>query len=775
MRRDRFLIVASISVGTALLASMLSSAYAVLIDPLPFPEANRIVTVSTVRGSAHFSSSTADYYDLSQSGGPLENSIYVKFFGGSTELEGHPESVDSVRFEGNLFSVFQKPPTVGEARDLDSREQGTTPTAILSYPAWVKFFASDPKVVGKVIRIGPNVFEVRAVLPPEYQLALPVDIWVGAQHQNGGRRDNRDGRIYARLPADVPTANAQAYLKAVGASLAMEAPQTNRGITFELAPLRDSVAGESKLLLQLLTLGAAIVLCVAYFNAYQLLAAKAGAVSMRWSICMALGASRTRLFQDMLKEPLLLNVIGCGVGLILSILSMHTLRVLSPTDIPRIGDTRLVWQVGLTTLVFSVVAAVLFTLLMLLRTLSFEGKSALHGGSGSGSSIHHAFHARKQSVLIAQIALSSTLLISIGMVATALSKATNSSLGFDPEGVSVTDLDLKQQTNTIAGAEYVRQVMRSVAGLPGVEAVASTSSTPFKRRSYTNTFIAPETGLTGKEVQYVAISPDFFQAMQARVLRGRTFTEADSSTTAKVAILNQGAEQALFGNRDSLNQSMQSGAGATAAKIEVIGLVENMRQDPATVIAPPIVYLPLSQSTMFSVSMVVRARVPMVSSELKSRIWAVNANQTVEETTQLNDVIEASFRRIRYMAFLMTLFAGVTMLLSALGIYASVAQWVSTSQREIALHLALGATYTRIRSSILTRIMTITGMGLAIGAAAALGARTTMKSLLYGVQPQVSAILTVAVLLLGMVAFFSSYIPALRSRFIDPAELLRSE
>jgi putative ABC transport system permease protein len=775
MKRDRLLIIASIAVGTALLACMLSTMFAVLIDPLPFPQANRIVTVSTVLNGAHSSSSFEDYKDFSAGKGPLESGVYVRLLGPSAEIAGHPENVFGVSFKGNLFAVFQKPPVLGSSNDLDSYQQRNTPAAILSYPAWARFFGRDPQVLGKIIHIGPAVYEVRAVLPPEYQFILDADVWVAAQAPAEADRGNRDGRIYGRLAPGASVASANAYLGTVASSLQAKAPDTNTGITFEAALLRDSLAGESKLLLQLLALGAAIVLCVAYFNAYQLLAAKARATTLRWNICLALGASRRRIFQDMFKEPLFLSLIGCSLGLCLSLLGIHSLRVLSPADIPRITDSRLVWQVILAAFALSIVAAALFTALMLARTLSFEARGALHGGSRTGASIHHAFKVKKQSLLIAQIALSTTLLISIGMVATALHKATHSSLGFNPDGISLTSLSTKQATNTIAGGEYARQIEQSVAELPGVKAVAATSSAPFQRRSYRDTFRTNEMGMTGKELQFAAISPNYFNAMQTQLLRGRAFTNSDNSKSPKVAILNQAAAQALFGSNDSLNQHFQEGSGASAATIEVVGLVENIRQDPTTVVAPAIVYLPLEQTTTYSVSLVVRAVAPITNEEIKARVWAVNANQAVGKTVSLVTLIDASLRRIRYAAFLMTLFAGITIVLSALGIYAVVMQWVSTSQKEIALHLALGATYSQIRKSVLTRIMFITGMSLATGLVGALAARNTMKTLLYGVQPEMGSIWALATLLLGTVALLASYIPALRSKFVDPATLLRNE
>ncbi|HKV93489.1 MAG TPA: ABC transporter permease [Candidatus Angelobacter sp.] len=775
MRRDHLLIIASIAVGTALLACMLSSTFAVLIDPLPFPQANRITTVKTIDGGSPVSSSSPDYHDLSKSGGPLQDSVYVRYFNASAEIGGHPESVYSVSFEGNLFTVFQKAPVLGSPSDLDSTQPRNTPAAILSYPAWVKFFGRDPQVLGKLIHIGSGAYEVSAVLPPEYQLALDADIWVTAQNTAKANRANRDGRIFARLASGASVASANAYLGTIASSLQAQAPDTNEGITFQLGLLRDSLAGESKLLLYLLALGAIMVLCVAYFNAYQLLAAKAQTVIMRWRICLALGASRKRLFRDMLKEPLLLTVISCSLGLLLSLLGMQVLRAFSPTDIPRIADSRLVWQVGLVAFVFSILAAVVFTLLMLIRILSLEAGGALHGGSHNGASIHHAFQVKRQSLLMIQIALSATLLISIGMIAAALYKATYSSLGLSADGISVTDLSLKQPTNTLAGATYVSQMARSVAVLPGVENVAVTSSAPFQGRSYNNTFSTSETGPEGKQLQYAAISPEFFAVLQTNVLHGRTFTDSDNSDSAKVAILNQAAAQTLFGNGESLHQSVHAGSDANAATMEVVGVVENIRQDPTTVVAPPIVYLPLAQTKTYAVSFVVRAKVPITNADVKPRVWAINANQAVGETALLVDLIDASLRRIRFMAFLMMLFAGVTMVLSALGIYAAVAQWLSTSQREIALHLALGATYYQIRNSILARIMAITGMALAVGLLAALAIRNTLKTFLYGVQPQMSTVIAFAALLLASVALLSSYIPALRSKFIDPARLLRSE
>lgn len=458
MKRDPLLIIASISIGTALLACMLSSTYAVLIDPLPFTEANRIVSVSTVQDGSSFSSSLPDYDDLSRSGGPLEHSIYVaSVFGSEVEIGGHPEDAHSVRFEGDLLSVFGKPPVLGDPGDLSNSKDQDTPAAILSYPAWVRFFGKDPHVLGKIVRVGARAYEVRAVLPPEYQMALTADIWLATPRQKTINRGNRDGKIYARLAPGVTVAAANAQLATVAASLQKEAPKTNEGVTFESKLLRDSLVGESKQLLYLLACGAAIVLCVAYFNVYQLLAAKAAATSARWGIRIALGASRKRLFQDMLKEPLLLSLAGCTVGLLLSIGSMQMLRALSPTDIPRIGETNLVWQVVAAVFVLSTAAAGLFTFLMFMRTLAFETDilGALRGGGQHGTSIRHALRAKRQVVLIAQITLSTALLISTGMVALALRQAISSPLGFSAEGVTVTDLALKEPGEH-CGGEPVR-------------------------------------------------------------------------------------------------------------------------------------------------------------------------------------------------------------------------------------------------------------------------------------------------------------------------------
>src|SRR5438270_4467294 len=402
MKKDHFFIVMSIAVGTALLACMLASIYAVLIDPLPFPRSNRIVSVHTMEGGLRTSSSLLDYYDLSKSGGPMENSIYVKSLGGSTEIGGHPESLYSVRFQGNLFSVFEKRPVLGNPGDLDSNIQKNTPAAILSYPAWIKFFNQDPQVLGRIIHIGTTAYEIRAVLSPEYQLALPADVWVAAGYTDAGKRDSRDGRIFARLPSGVSVAAANSYAGTIGASLQENAPDTNQGILFKAFLLKDTLAGGAKQFLYLLGLSAAMVLCVAYFNVYQLLAAKLAATMARWSICLALGASRRRLFKDMLNEPLLLSAIGCGLGLFLSFLSTHIMAVFAPRDIPRIADTRLVWQVSLVLFACSALAATLFTWLMLVRVMSAETRGGLQSKVRSGASIRQAFSAKRQSMLIAQ-------------------------------------------------------------------------------------------------------------------------------------------------------------------------------------------------------------------------------------------------------------------------------------------------------------------------------------------------------------------------------------
>ncbi len=776
MKRDRLLIILSLSIGTALFACMLSSTYAVLIDPLPFPQANRIVCVNTVQDASRLSSSLPDYDDLSRIGGPLEHSVYVaSVFGTEVEIDGHPEGVNSVRFEGDILSVFGRAPVLGDPSDLSNSRLRDTPAAILSYPAWVRFFGKDPQALGKIIRIGASVYEVRAVLPPEYQMAMPADIWLATSRPKIVNRGNRDGKIYARLAPGNSVAAANAWLAPVAASLQKQAPKTNEGVTFESRLLRDSLMGDSKLLLYLLMSGAAIVLCVAYFNVYQLLAAEAALASSRWGIRIALGASRKRLFRDMLQEPLRLSLAGCTLGLLLSIGGMQMLRDLSPAEIPRIGDTRLIWQVALALFVLSTAAAGLFTVLMFFRTVAFEVDilGALRGGGQHGTSIRHALSVKRQVVLVAQITLSTALLISTGMVALALRQAVSSRLGFYPEGVLVTDLDLKEPANTAAGSQYVRDLMQRLSLLSGVETAAATSSVPFEGNSYTATFNANDTG-GGRELQFAAVSPEFFHTMGITVLRGRTFSGLDSKDSPRVAILNQAAAQTLFGVGQSLNREMKGDVGTGTSTMQVIGLVENIRQDPTTIVAPPIVYLPLAQVDASSISLLVRAD-SHIGAEIKSQIWTVNPNQTVPMPTRLADLIDSSLRRIRYMAFLMTLFAATTMLLSAMGIYAAVAHWLSTSQREIALCIALGAPYSEIRSHILKRVIAITGLALAIGLIVAVAASNTMKAFFYGVQPQPGLAFVFATLLLGGTALLSSYIPALRSKFIDPAELLRGE
>lgn len=775
MSRDRLLIIASLSVGTALLACILSSAYAVLIEPLPFPQSNDIVSVSTLRQRTHLATSSADYDDLSSAKGPMGNAVYIRSLGASVEIDGHTEATMNVSFDGDLFTLFQTPPTLGDRRNLDSARGRDSPAALLSYPAWGRLFGKDPDVLGKIVHLGTTTYEVRAVLSPEYQFVSPADVWVTEAYRKTGERGVRDGRVFARLASGVPVASANAYLASVASALQLHWPATNRGITFEATLLRDSLAGESRLLLSLLAISAAIVLCVAYFNVYQLLAAKAIAASTRWAVCLALGAPRRILFQGLLREPLFLNSAGCALGLLLSVLSMEAMRALSPSDIPRVANTRLVWQIALSAFGISTVAAVLFTLLMLWRQIH-DVAGCLHGNLRRGESIRQAFRARKQFFLVAQISLSVTLLISTGMVAMALQRATSTDLGFSAERISITDLYLREPSSTDAGYAYLHQVMQALSTLPGVESVASASSVPFQRGVYRATFTANEAGPeSGRELEYTAASPALFDALKIRLLRGRAFSETDTGPGPKVAILNQSAARMMFGNGDCLYKFLRSGQGKSSADLLVVGIVEDIRQDPTTVVAPPAVYVPLTQAAMYSISIVMRTAAPVENATIKARIWQLNANQAVQPTEQLSRMIDASLRRIRYMAFLMTLYAGVTMLLSGMGIYAAVAQWVSSSKKEIALYMALGATYFRVRNAIVERILLVTSVSLLLGTLTALATGGALQSLLYGVKPPFAAALLPATGVLAGVAFLSSYVPALRSRFINPAELLRSE
>jgi putative ABC transport system permease protein len=362
------------------------------------------------------------------------------------------------------------------------------------------------------------------------------------------------------------------------------------------------------------------------------------------------------------------------------------------------------------------------------------------------------------------------------MVAVAVRSATGASLGFASNGIYVTDLFLKQPTNSAAGNEYVRQLMTSVGSLPGVGSVALTSSVPFRRTSYNAAFAASGSEQwQRRQLQYVAVSPNLFATLQIKTVCGREFTYGDNYNATKVAVLNEAAAQMFFGNNDALHKELKTYFGTDTSILEVVGVVGNIRQDPTTVVVPPIIYIPMAQAVMYSVSFVLRADAAVTPLDIKARIWSINANQVVEETEKLADLIDASLRGIRYMAFLMTLFAVITMFLSGVGIYATVAQWLSTSQKEIALHLVLGATYHQIRRTILARIIALTVTALAIGIFVAFAGSIVLKSLLYGAAPRLDAVLPLAVSLVGAIALLCGYAPTLRSKFIAPAELLRSE
>jgi putative ABC transport system permease protein len=772
--------------GIASTTVIFSVVDAVLLRPLPYPEADRILYFSqTVRTEAHArdASSPANFRDWQEQNGVFTHMAAARGTQGNLADGDRPERLRITTTTASLFDVFNVTPLLGRRLLPSDESPGNARVVVLSHALWQRRFGSDQNIIGRDIQLNGEPHTVVGVMPAEFAPDGYGELWQASPwsippHTLRPTQDPRELRdsnylnVWARLKPGVTLQQAQTEMNAIMARLEQQYPAANTDAGVALTPLRDDLVSDIRPLLFVLFAAVGFLLLIGCANVANLQLARAAARAREVSIRAALGASRGRLIRQLLTESVLLAVIGGALGTLLATWALPLLLAMSPADVRGFGEISLNRNVLAFSLLASIATGVVFGLVPAFHASAARPSESL----GEGERGSTASRSRSRSVLIAvEVALSLVLLIGAGLMIKSFSKLTQVDPGFKAERLLIFDVS-PSSTDEARQVSYFKEVVERVKAVPGVENAAALSRLPFSGGNSNRTFNIP-----GVEKDYAADirvgTADYFRTMGIPLLKGRAFTEHDTEGGAPVAIVNEALARTTFPGEDPIGKRIIN-FGPKAEQLEIIGVVGNVRHLALETAPRPEIYQPLGQAVwprMFIAAKTSAANPLSILPAIQSAVWAVDKNVALGNVRTMEDALARSVMRKKFAMTLLTIFAGIAVSLAAIGLYGVMSYSVVQRTREIGIRMALGAQRADVLKLVVRQGMILTAAGVLLGVCASYGLTRLMSNLLYGVAATDLATFVALSALLLVVALLACWLPARRASGVDPMIALRTE
>jgi predicted permease len=795
----------SLAIGIGANTSVFSIVNALLLRPLPYQDADRLVILWNRSPGLSITEdwfSTAQYFDIKTGHHGFEQVAIA--IGGNYNLtsRGEPERVGTIRVSSNLLPMLGQAAALGRAFTPDEDSPGKQATAVLSYGMWVRHFGGDPRLIGKSVTLNGVPYEIVGIMPRSFSLPREVlPTLDGAEQADillplpmpldaAQNRDHEDYNIMGKLKPHVSVTQAQAEMDTITARLRHDYSQTyppNGGLTFGIVPLLEQVVGDVCPTLFVLLGAVGFVLVIACANVANLLLARALARQKEIAIRAALGASRFRIVRQVLTESLLLSLSGGVCGILLAFSGLHWIHVFGPKSVPRINDIGIDRIALLFTFVLSLLSGAVFGLVPAMRVSGLDLhttlKDASRGTAGASAVWGHGHNLRRMLV-ISELALCVMLLIGAGLLVRSFSRLQNVSPGFNPNNVLTLELTMSgsRYKDSQAVVATYRELWNRLEGLPGVTASGAVTALPLSQMfawgPITVEGRVPPPGENFINADQRTVGGHYFEAMEIPLRSGRFFNEQDTSTSPKVVIIDEYMAQQLWPNQDPIGRRIHFGGITDKNPWEtVVGVVGRVKQYTLDSDSRIALYLPQPQNPTRAMNVVLRSAADAagLTAAVKQEIHELDPDLPLYNVRTMNQRLDESLAQRRFSMLLLALFAGVALALAAIGTYGVMAYLVNQGTREIGIRIALGATYQAIVRLIIWKGLALALCGVAIGLAGAFALSRLMRSLLFGVTPSDPFTFLVISVLLTLIALLASYIPAHRAARIDPIASLRDE
>jgi predicted permease len=792
-----------LALGIGANTAIFSVVNAVLLRPLPFHESGNLVQIwhtppaKSFPGMKYFAVAPANYLDWERDNHVFEKMALYSWGSFTLTGNGQPESVTGRRVTSGFFSVLNAEPMLGRFFSPDEDQTGHDRVAVLNENFWRAHLGSDPAVVGKTLTLDGQAYTVIGVLPSKYQYPIisesdtPISLWTPLALTDKDRtvRSEHHYSTIARLKPGVTLQQAQAEMDNISKRLAEQYPGDDNGWGAAVLPMREEIVGDVRPSLLVLLGAVALVLLIACANVANLVLARTLSRSKEIAIRSALGASRTKLLQQIVAETVLLSVIGGALGLLVAHFGIKVIVHFLASTLPQLAEIRLDASVLAFTLLVSVLTGLIAGIVPALRSTKTDLNQALKQGLDRTSSDSGGSGTRK-ALVISEVALSLMLLIGAGLMIRSLWFLRSVDTGFDRHklltlsvAVSSTQFPLPSQEAT-----FFKEVLDRVRALPGVESAGAVDDLPLSGGSHQPIAVEgqPVQSLSDQpEVGVRAVTPGYLETMRIPLLRGHLIAESDAGGSSGAIVISDSLAKKFWPNEDAIGKRLTL-SFFPKQKREVVGVVGDVKLESLNEREPPpTLYVPVSQLSessvgawhSFPLSLVVRSeRSPdTLINEIGSVVHGLNADTPIRDVHTMDDLAEESLGQSRFTMMLLGSFAGLALFLAAIGIYSVLAYNVRRRGREIGIRMALGAQISDVLKLVVMDAMQPTVIGLVIGIVGALALRRVLSTMIYGVTAADPMTFAAVSAILASVAIAATLVPAYRAVRVEPVKTLRDE
>jgi putative ABC transport system permease protein len=788
LRRPGFTAVAviTLALGIGANTAIFSVVQGVLIQPLPYPEPDRLVAlrqsnVTTTPAQPDAQIAPGNFLEWQRQNTSFASLAAYRTVSYNVTGDGNPERLLAGRISAGLFKLLGAQPISGRDFLAEEDQPGREKVVIISQRIWQRRFGGAGDVLGKSLKLDGEDYAIVGVMPADFRLPDQGEreLWTPIAFKDIEKTLYQARYIEAigRLKPGVSFGQAQSEMAAIAARLAQEQPEANTGWTIKATPLLDFVVGDVKRVLWVMFGAVALILLIACANVANLLLARATTRQKEMAVRVALGAGRARIVRQLATESLLLALLGAAAAWPLASWGLKALLAAAPADLPRLASVSIDTRALLFTLVIALFTSFLFGLAPALQVLKFDYHPTLKDQRSRSVT-----QQRIGNLLIAsEVALALMLLIGGGLLLRTVWRLNHIDPGFEERNALAVTLQLPEKKYAEAKeiARFSEQLVQQVTTLPGVDAAGIARILPIVHDLpagfYFDGYARPKDNEL-PQTNYSAVSPGYFKAMGIPLLAGRAFNEHDTQNAPRVAIISRTLAQRYFPNGDAIGKRLNVQTGPEAYR-EIVGIVGDVKQNGLMKESRPHTYEPFAQAPNQFMTLIVRSSTDPKSlvPAIRGKVLALDGELPLQRVTTLDRVISNSIRQQRFTSIVLSVFAGVALLLAAAGLYGVISYSVAQRTHELGIRVALGAQVKDVMRLVLRQGMTFVIAGEAAGILGAFALTRLLGGLLFGVTPTDAATFIAVTAGLTFVALLACYIPARRATKVDPLVALRYE
>jgi putative ABC transport system permease protein len=791
LRRPGFTLIAVVTLAAGIGANtaIFSAIHSLLLNPLPFPELDRVVAIwdkLPSKGVMHNEVTVANYLDWQSQTQSFEQLALYRWWNANLTGIDPPERIQGFLVTANYLDALGMKPIMGRNFFAEENQPGKDAVAIITHSLWQRRFGGDPNILNKTITINSVVRTIVGVMPEHFNFPKGGEVYAPLPMTSElmKSRGNHSYYVVGRLKPGASVEGSQAEIDNIMARLDQQFPETNKGWGATVFPIVADTVRLYDTALWVMMAAVGFVLLIACANVANLMLARATGRQREIALRTALGASRWRIVRQLLTESVIVALIGGALGMLIGFWGIDALRAANPGDAAKFAPGW--YQLGINfpvlmfTLGLSVFSGIVFGLAPALQVSKPNLNDSLKEGSRqtSGSS-----HRLRSSLVVLEVALSLMLLVGAGLLGRSFLSLLKTDPGFNPDNVITMNLVLPvaKYKDEPQRAAFFQDLVQRVKANPGVESAALVSHLPLGGSNASDSYLVegmPEPA-PGQEYdgRYRVATPDYFRTMGISLVRGRSFTDQDKAGTTPVVVVNETLARKHWPGEDAIGKRIRFyGPLERAPWLEIVGVIRDVKHELNIPIEPEY-YLPLAQDTWTGMVLVARTSVDPASlaPALRQHVWAIDKDQPVFDVKTMQEVRSSSVALYSFSSVMLGIFAVVALLLASVGIYGVMAFAVTQRTQEIGIRMALGARTADVLKLVVKHGMKLALLGMLIGLGGSWAITRFLEKMLVGVEPTDLLTFSVVSGFLLFAAFVACYLPARRATKVDPLVALRYE